>query len=61
YPKPMHKQTAFRDVPFVDESCDVTEKICKQVLALPMHAYMKEKEIKNICKVLKKEILLQDK
>ncbi|MEG2286161.1 MAG: DegT/DnrJ/EryC1/StrS family aminotransferase [Eubacterium sp.] len=49
YLKSMHKQTAFRDVPFVNRNCDVTEKICKQVLALPMHPYVKEKEIKEMC------------
>lgn len=57
YPKPMHSQTAFRDVKQYVE-CPVTEQLCDTVLALPMHPYMSEEQIKfvieNIKDILKK-------
>ena len=57
YPKPMHGQTAFRDVRQYVE-CPVTERLCDTVLALPMHPYMSEEQITfvtdNIKDVLKK-------
>ncbi len=57
YPKPMHAQTAFRDVKQYVE-CPVTERLCDTVLALPMHPYMSEEQITfvtdNIKAILKK-------
>lgn len=57
YPKPMHGQTAFRDVRQYVE-CPVTERLCDTVLALPMHPYMSEEQItfvtNNIKDVLKR-------
>lgn len=44
YPKPMHSQTAFKDVKQYVE-CPVTEQLCDTVLALPMHPYMSEEQI----------------
>lgn len=44
YPKPMHAQTAFKDVKQYVE-CPVTERLCDTVLALPMHPYMSEEQI----------------
>lgn len=43
YPKPMHSQTAFKDVKQYVE-CPVTEQLCDTVLALPMHPYMSEEQ-----------------
>lgn len=47
YPIPMHQQKAFENLPLYQE-CPVTEKLCQTVLALPMHPYLKEEEVKNI-------------
>jgi hypothetical protein len=44
YPKPMHAQTAFKDVKQYVE-CPVTERLCDTVLALPMHPYMSEDQV----------------
>ncbi len=47
YPKPMHMQQAFNGLKqYV--SLDVTEKLCKVVLALPMHPYHKGNQIIEI-------------
>lgn len=44
YPKPMHAQTAFKDVKQYVE-CPVAERLCDTVLALPMHPYMSEDQV----------------
>lgn len=56
YPKPMHEQTAFKDLPFAEGSCPVTEQLCKRVLALPMHPYLEEKDIRQITTNLLKSL-----
>lgn len=56
YPKPMHEQTAFKDIPFIQGSCPVTESLCKRVLALPMHPYLKLKDIVRINTTIKSNI-----
>lgn len=45
YKKPMHLQKAFSEIIKVETDCSVTEKVCQVCLSLPMHAYLKEKEI----------------
>ena len=53
YPKPMHKQLAFEGVKEYVEY-PVTEKLCKTVLSLPMHPYMKAQDFEEIvCAVQK--------
>lgn len=56
YPKPMHEQTAFEDVPFTKGSCPVTERLCKRVLALPMHPYLGRETIGAVVSEIKKQI-----
>jgi dTDP-4-amino-4,6-dideoxygalactose transaminase len=42
YPKPTHKQTAYRDYPLADGGLPVTERLAVEVISLPMHAYLDE-------------------
>ena len=58
YPKMMHRQTAFQSVEMVCEagSCSVAEKLCGCVLQLPIHPYIKEKEVKQVCAIVKAAI-----
>ena len=56
YPKPMSMQTAFSDLGYEEGQLEVTYKICKTVLALPMHPYLSEKEIITICDAIKEVI-----
>jgi dTDP-4-amino-4,6-dideoxygalactose transaminase len=42
YPKPLHVQTAYRDYPVAGNGLPVSERLAKQVLALPMHPYLDE-------------------
>lgn len=49
YAKPMHLQGAFEGKRNAAADCPVTENLCKTVLSLPMHPYLKDDEIKEIC------------
>lgn len=52
YPKPMHKQEAFsKHKKYIE--CPVTERLCKTVLALPMHPYIREEEINYIIQFIR--------
>ena len=50
YPKPMHLQTAFADLP--TRSCPVATSLCERVLSLPMHPYLTEEQIDTVCAVI---------
>lgn len=49
YPRGMHQQGAFADLPYALQ-CPNTEKLCRTVLALPMHPYLEETDVEAICK-----------
>lgn len=57
YPKPMHRQTAFKDVKKYVE-CLNTEDLCKKVLALPIHPYLKQEDMMMIVDKIKTYISL---
>jgi dTDP-4-amino-4,6-dideoxygalactose transaminase len=42
YPKPMHRQTAYRGFPVADGGLPASEKLSGDVISLPMHAYLDE-------------------
>lgn len=52
YPKPMHCQKAFQDVPAY-VACTETDKLCETVLALPMHPYLSEADQNYVCMAIK--------
>ena len=45
YPIPMHRQKAFSHLGIAGETYEVSERLCKTVLALPMHPYLEDEEI----------------
>ena len=47
YPVPVHKQKAYRDLGF-NVRLPVTERICGEILSLPMHPYLSEADVKTI-------------
>ncbi len=51
YPRGMHQQGAFADLPYALQ-CPNTEKLCRTVLALPMHPYLEETDVETICKAV---------
>jgi UDP-2-acetamido-2-deoxy-ribo-hexuluronate aminotransferase len=42
YPKPSHRQVAYRDFPLADGGLPVTDRLADEVISLPMHAYLDE-------------------
>jgi len=40
YPKPLHRQTAYRQFPVVDGGLPVSEQLADEVISLPMHPYL---------------------
>lgn len=58
YMKPMHLQKAFEGTDSAIADCKVTEKLCKTVISLPIHPYMKNEDVKfvssKINEILKK-------
>lgn len=40
YPKSLHQQTAYRDYPVAAGGLPVSERLSREVISLPMHAYL---------------------
>lgn len=40
YPRPLHRQTAYKDFPAAGDGLPVSERLADEVLSLPMHAYL---------------------
>ncbi len=55
YPVPVHKQKAYQELGF-DVSLPVTEMICKEILSLPMHPFLKEDDIYTITESIKSSL-----
>lgn len=45
YPKPMHMQTAFKNLGYKQGDFEITEKVCEVILSLPMHPYLNEETV----------------
>ena len=42
YPKPLHRQTAYRRFPADENGLPVSDRLAEEVISLPMHAYLDE-------------------
>jgi dTDP-4-amino-4,6-dideoxygalactose transaminase len=42
YPKPLHRQQAYKHFPVADNGLPVSEQLAAEVISLPMHAYLDE-------------------
>jgi dTDP-4-amino-4,6-dideoxygalactose transaminase len=42
YPKPLHRQTAYKRFPVAGNGLPVSDRVCQEVFALPMHPYLDE-------------------
>ncbi len=49
YPRPLHMQPPYRDYPVAPGGLPVTERLRDEVLSLPMHSYLTEKQSDYIC------------
>lgn len=58
YPKPMHLQTAFKDLPSFIRHLPSATKLSETVLSLPMHPYMTEEEIITVTDAIIRDIII---
>lgn len=49
YPRPMHLQPAYLSYGGGEGSLPVAERLSQEVLSLPMHPYLQDSEIRQIC------------
>lgn len=49
YPVPLHVQNAYAHAGYKKGDFPITEKICEEVLSLPMHSEMEESQLNYIC------------
>tara|TARA_B100000579_G_scaffold386721_1_gene358629 strand:- start:3561 stop:4676 length:1116 start_codon:yes stop_codon:yes gene_type:complete len=50
YGKPLHQHYASKILNYKKNSFPIAEQVCKKVLALPIHQFLKKNELKFICK-----------
>lgn len=55
YPIPVHKQKAYSYIGNRYE-LPITDKICEEILSLPMNPWLKEYEVEKICEILNRRI-----
>jgi dTDP-4-amino-4,6-dideoxygalactose transaminase len=48
YPIPLHSQKAYADTRYNEEDFPITNQLCKEVIALPMHTELDDEQIKFI-------------
>ena len=48
YPIPLHSQKAYADTRYKEEDFPITNQLCKEVIALPMHTELDDDQIKFI-------------
>lgn len=53
YPKSMHQQIAYRDFPVADGGLPASERLSRDVISLPMHAYLDEPTQERIIKTVR--------
>ena len=61
YPKPLHRQTAYRRYPVAGGSLPVSDRLAAEVVSLPMHPYLSEDVQDHIVGTVKKGLFNQRK
>jgi dTDP-4-amino-4,6-dideoxygalactose transaminase len=56
YVKPLHEQVAYKDYPRTPTGLAVSEELPKQILCLPMHAYLSEADQDRIIETIRNYI-----
>jgi UDP-2-acetamido-2-deoxy-ribo-hexuluronate aminotransferase len=56
YPKPLHKQVAFKNIASNARELSITENLCNRALSLPIHPYLEENTIAYLCKAIENSI-----
>ena len=53
YSAPLHLHPAYRKFGFLEGSMPVSELLCSQVLSLPMHPYLSDDEVEQVCEAVR--------
>jgi dTDP-4-amino-4,6-dideoxygalactose transaminase len=56
YPKPLHRQTAYRDFPVAGNGLPVSDRVAHEVISLPMHPYLMPDEQDYIIDAVRTEL-----
>jgi dTDP-4-amino-4,6-dideoxygalactose transaminase len=56
YAKPLHLQTAYRNYPIAGNGLPVSERLAAEVVSLPMHPYLEEREQQLIIDAVRAEL-----
>lgn len=56
YPKPLHRQTAYCMYPVAGNGLPVSERVAAEVISLPMHPYLGERDQERIIDAVKAEL-----
>lgn len=48
YPVPLHQQKAYRDARYEEGNFPITERLCREVLSLPMHTELDQEQLNYI-------------
>lgn len=52
YPTPMHGQTAYKNLNPSEECCPIATSLCHTVLSLPLHPYISDEDIEQVCNLI---------
>jgi dTDP-4-amino-4,6-dideoxygalactose transaminase len=56
YPKPLHRQTAYRRFPCAADGLPVSERLAEDVISLPMHSYLDEPTQTRIIEAVRRAV-----
>ena len=56
YPRPLHQQTAYSKFPVAGNGLPVSERVCTEVISLPMHPYLEKSTQDFICEAVRDTI-----
>ena len=52
YPKPLHLQKCFEYLGYREGDFPAAEKVCREIIALPMYPELEDREIDHICETV---------
>ena len=59
YPKPLHRQTAYKAYPVAGNGLPVSERLADEVVSLPMHPYLTEEVQDRIVRAVRDALVRQ--
>jgi len=57
YVRPMHRQTAYAHYPVAGNGLPVSDRLSREVLSLPMHAYLSPADQDRIVRALRAAVV----